>query len=167
MKIKREALVGEYITDALLFLMKKKAYKDISITEICEKAGVTRMSFYRNFDSKEDVLRKWVTAVTDNFLKVSGISYKNESTEVYFTKLFTHMEQHKAICLAMYQADLIHIIKEQFDHVFIELHRDEYDDYKSYFLAGGIYNVFLLWLMGGCRERPEELAGRLESILVK
>ncbi len=167
MKIKREAFVGEYIMDALLLLMKKRNYHDITITEICEKAGVTRMSFYRNFESKEDILRKWITGVTDNFLKVSGISYKNESTESYFTKLFTHLEQYKTMCTAMYRAGLIYLIKEQFDRVFIELHSKEYDDYKSYFLAGGIYNVFLLWLQGGCKERPEELADRLGSIFVK
>lgn len=167
MRIKREALVGEYITDALLYLMKKKDYKDISVTEICEKAGTTRMSFYRNFESKEDILKKRVTDITDTFLAVSGISYKNESTEVYFTKLFTHLKQQKAICLALYKADLIYIVKEQFDRVFLQIHKDEYDDYKSYFLAGGIYNVFLLWLINGCKESPSEIAERMESILVK
>ena len=167
MKIKREALVSEYITDALLLLMKKKDYKDISITEICEKAGVTRMSFYRSFESKEDVLKKWITTITDSFLAVSGISYKNDSNREYFEKLFTHMEQHKAMCLALYKAGLIYIIKEQFDRVFLELHKDEYDDYKSFFLAGGVYNVFLLWLINGCKESPFELADRLDTILVK
>lgn len=56
MKTKREALAEAYITEALLILIQKKNYRDISITEICAKAGVTRMSFYRNFRCKEDVL---------------------------------------------------------------------------------------------------------------
>ena len=77
------------------------------------------------------------------------------------------MEQHKAICFALYKADLIYIVKQQFDRVFLEIHKDEYDEYKSYFLAGGIYNVFLLWLINGCKESPSELAERMESILVK
>ena len=81
MKIKREALVGEYITDALLLLMQRKDYKDISITELCEKAGVTRMSFYRNFESKEDILKKWIGAITNDFLIASGISYKKTAAE--------------------------------------------------------------------------------------
>ena len=51
MKVKREALVSAYITEALLILMKKEKYKDITITEICEKAGTTRMSFYSKFSS--------------------------------------------------------------------------------------------------------------------
>ncbi len=41
------------------------------------------------------------------------------------------------------------------------------DPYKSYFLAGGIYNVFLLWLINGCKENPEELADRMTDMLVK
>ena len=167
MRIKREALVGEYITNALLYLMKKKDYKDVSITEICEKAGVTRMSFYRNFESKEDILKKRVSDITDSFLAVSGISYKNESTKVYFTKLFTHLKQQQPICLALYKADLIYIVKEQFDRVFLQIYKDEYDEYKSCFLAGGIYNVFLFWLINGCRESPSEIAGWMETMLVK
>ncbi len=167
MKIKRRALVDEYITDALLMLMKKKDYRTISITEICEKAGVTRMSFYRNFESKEDILNRWLTAVTDDFLLVSGISYKNDSTKDYFVKLFTHLGTHQTICTAMYKAGLIHLVKDQFDRVFLSIHREEYDAYKSYFLAGGIYNVFLLWLINGCKEAPEELAVRMDDILVK
>lgn len=167
MKVKREALVSAYITEALLILMKKEKYKDITITEICEKAGTTRMSFYRNFSSKEDILKKWVTEITDNFLLTSGISYKADSSRVYFIKLFTHMEQHKAICLSLHEANLIYLVKEQFDRVFVSIHHDEYDDYKSYFLAGGIYNVFLLWLVNGSKETPEELAAKMDNMFVK
>jgi len=167
MKIKREALVTSYLTEALLLLMKKKDYQDISVTEICEKAGVTRMSFYRNFTSKEEILEKWLFSVTDSFLAASGISYKNDSPHDYFVKLFTHMKQHREICLTLHRAGLMHLVKDQFDRVFLEIHQDEYDDYKSYFLSGGIYNVFLLWLLNGCREEPEEIAGRLQDLLVK
>ncbi len=160
-------MVSDYIIAALLILMKKKDYKNISITEICEKAGVTRMSFYRNFDSKEDILQKWCTNVTDDFLKDSAISYKSDSTTDYFIKLFTHMQEYREISQRLYKAGLMHIIKEQFDRVFLEIHSGEYDDYKSYFLSGGIYNVYYLWLVHGCQESPAEIALRMEHILEK
>ncbi len=167
MKVKRVALVSEYITDALLMRMRKKDYKDISITEICEKAGVTRMSFYRNFESKEDILKKWLTTITDEFLAASGISYKNDKNRDYFVTLFTHLKKHREICMAMYKAGLIYLVKDQFDRVFLSVYQGEYDAYKSYFIAGGIYNVFLLWLINGCRETPEELSERMENMLIK
>ena len=167
MKIKRDATVDAYITEALLKLLEKKVYKDISITEICEKAGVTRMSFYRNFDSKEDILFRHVREITDAFLEESSINYKSDSTHEYFIKLFTHMYRQKELCLHLYKAGLIYMVKDEFDRVFLERHSGEYDEYKSYFLAGGIYNVFLLWLKNGCRESPEERADRLELILIR
>ena len=165
MKTVREGSVTEYITEALLLMMKKKPYNDISVTVLCEKAGVTRMSFYRNFNTKEDVLKAWITTITDHFLQDSKISYKKDSTEQYFIKLFTHLKNHSDICLAMYNAGLIYLIKDEFDHIFLSLHKDEYDEYKSYFLAGGIYNIFLLWLIHGCKETPEQLAAKLNNIL--
>lgn len=167
MKIKRDGLVSEYITDALLLLMEKKEYHDISITELCEKAGVTRMSFYRNFESKEDILRKWLAEVTDRFVAQSGISYKNDAPHDYFVTLFTHLARYKQICVALYEAGLSYLLKDEFDRVFLSIHGGEYDDYKSFFHAGGVYNVFLLWLMRGCAETPEELADKLTGLMEK
>ncbi|MBR4744477.1 MAG: TetR/AcrR family transcriptional regulator [Oscillospiraceae bacterium] len=167
MKIKREGTAAEFITDALLLLMKKKPYEKITITEICEKAGTTRMSFYRNFESKEDIVKKHVQEITDSFVNESEISYKNDSTQVYFNKLFSHFEKNMTFTKALYQAGLIHLVKEEFDRIFLSIHKDEYDDFKSCFLAGGIYNIFLLWLEKGCRESPRELAEKLVGILEK
>ena len=44
------------IYNALIQLMQKKRFEDISITEITKQAGVSRMAYYRNFKSKEDFL---------------------------------------------------------------------------------------------------------------
>lgn len=41
-----------------LFLYK--AIEDISISELCDNAGIGRASFYRNFHSKEDILRAYI-----------------------------------------------------------------------------------------------------------
>ncbi|MDE5631168.1 MAG: TetR/AcrR family transcriptional regulator, partial [Bacilli bacterium] len=68
MRIQSEKYVDEYIISALFTLMKKKKYEDISITEITNKAGVSRVSFYRNFNSTEDIIKKWIEDITDHFL---------------------------------------------------------------------------------------------------
>ena len=49
----RNLYVVEHITDALLKLMKEQSFNDISISQICDEAGVGRASFYRNFENKE------------------------------------------------------------------------------------------------------------------
>lgn len=39
-------------------LMKEKSYRKISVTEICEKAGINRSTFYRNFADVYDLVEK-------------------------------------------------------------------------------------------------------------
>jgi len=46
----------EWIYKSLMSLLKKNAFRKISIEDITKKAGVARPTFYRNFESKEDIL---------------------------------------------------------------------------------------------------------------
>jgi AcrR family transcriptional regulator len=62
MNKKQEAneFVKECITTALLKMLKERDFSDITITDLVKRAGVSRISFYRNYESKEDVLRKHI-----------------------------------------------------------------------------------------------------------
>ena len=147
--------------------MKAKPYNDISITEITDKANVNRVSFYRNFTSKEDIIDKWIKSTTQKFLSKSDISYQKHSTIVYFTKLFTHLEKYKIEAMLIYKANLFNLLKNEFDNNLINLHKKEYSNYKSYFLAGGIFNVYYFWLINGCKETPHQVAEKLVDLMSK
>ena len=56
----RNAYVTGRLTDALLSLPEKKPLEDISVSELCDGAGVGRTSFYRNFACKEDILKAYI-----------------------------------------------------------------------------------------------------------
>ena len=167
MNNKRELSVAQYITNSLFELMKAKPYNDISITEITDKANVNRVSFYRNFTSKEDIIDKWIKSTTQNFLSKSDISYQKDSTIDYFTKLFTHLEKYKTESMLIYKANLFNLLKNEFDNNLINLHKKEYSNYKSYFLAGGIFNVYYFWLINGCKETPHQVAKKLVDLMSK
>ena len=167
MNNKRELSVAQYITNSLFELMKVKPYNDISITEITDKAKVNRVSFYRNFTSKEDIIDKWIKSTTQNFLSKSDISYQKDSTIDYFTKLFTHLEKYKTEAMLIYKANLFNLLKDEFDNNLINLHKKEYSNYKSYFLAGGIFNVYYFWLINGCKETPQQVAEKLVDLMSK
>ena len=167
MNNKRELSVAQYITNSLFELMKVKPYNDISITEITDKANVNRVSFYRNFTSKEDIIDKWIKSTTQNFLSKSDISYQKDSTLDYFTKLFTHLENYKIEAMLIYKANLFNLLKNEFDSNLINLHKKEYSNYKSYFLAGGIFNVYYFWLINGCKETPQQVAEKLVDLMSK
>ncbi len=52
----RAAFSQEIIKDALLVLLKKKNYMDISITDICRQAGISRGTFYAHFKNIREII---------------------------------------------------------------------------------------------------------------
>lgn len=163
----RTAYTIEHITEALFRLLKEKPISEISINELCAQASVGRASFYRNFTSREDVLKKWLDKVTDEFVSDSAISLEKDSSTEYFTKLLAHMKQYREICSILYSAGLTQLLKDEFDRRFFISYGEIYGQFKACFLSGGIFNIILLWLTGGCRETPEKIAAGLEEILKK
>ena len=65
-------LARECIVTALLQLLKEKPLSALSISEITSRAGVSRMTYYRNYKSKEDINNAVIIASTNNaFIVVS------------------------------------------------------------------------------------------------
>lgn len=53
-------LSKECIYSALLQLMEQMPYSEITVTDIAKRAGVSRMTYYRNYSSKDDILLQCV-----------------------------------------------------------------------------------------------------------
>ena len=66
--IEKNTYVKKQITNALLSLLKSKELKDISISEVTSAAGVSRVSFYRNYKEKEDILREYIKRQLTNWM---------------------------------------------------------------------------------------------------
>lgn len=60
-------IVKESITQALFRLMDKKSFPDITIKELTDVAGVGRVSFYRNYTSKEDVALTYLLETSETW----------------------------------------------------------------------------------------------------
>lgn len=147
---------------ALTKLMETKNFSDITITEIVQTAGVARASYYRNFDSKEEILIK----VTDDILE----DYKSRSrqlNQVYFSYdnillAFRYFRVHRKFILSIYKSGFASIYLAMLDqHVEEVAGNMPYNDISRYFLyyySGALYNVFLKWLENNMTESPEDMA---------
>ena len=67
-------LTKECIVTALLRLMQEKKYESISITDITTLAGVSRMAYYRNYKSKDEILIKYLLDQKDRLVSDIGNS---------------------------------------------------------------------------------------------
>ena len=163
----RNAYVIDHITDALLNLLKDKPIGNISISELCELAGIGRASFYRNFESKEDILRGYIHKI---FKEWTGETNKKENRPLseLLDLLFVHFEKHKDFYSLLNERNLIYLLKD----VVIELcgpkpeHCKE-EAYTRAYVAYALYGWIEVWFQRGMQESAAEIAGMFRNQGVK
>lgn len=158
-------VVRASITESLLLLMEKERLDKITIVELTRKAGVSRMSFYRNFLSKEEVLVAYTEQVFRNF--VDRIPDFGELKVFEDSKaFFCYLRGHGRLMRNLVNADLFGIFFETFSRyfatLFVEVYKlDRNPDYRSYELnyrVGGLANIILVWVQNGFGDTDEEMA---------
>ncbi len=158
-------LARERIVAALTELMSEQDYASISITEITRRANVSRMTYYRNYSSKEDILRRFMSEVGERFHKKIVEQDLYRDPYQYYLTLFEMLGQYAALVNAALTAGLDGLILEciahNMDQTFLgtSSHPDS-EKYLLRFYAGAFFHVFIEWIRSG-REQPCEYMARL------
>lgn len=140
----------EYITEALLQLMKKKEYENITITDIAKRAGVTRITFYRNFNNKDDVIKQ--------YLKNVFSEYKwNDQSDITY-QIFDFFFQNKKTIDLLYKSNLQFFI---IDNILVNCKYQKDDPniiaYSKVMIAYLVFGLCDEWYKRGMVENPEEI----------
>ena len=149
------AFIKSCITDALIQLMQKKPFEEISVTELTQTAGVGRASFYRNFKSKQDVLAQHLS----DLLVEWGKDFEAKGDKDYFNEsLFRHFYKHKNVYLLLYQQGLSNLIYDSIRQAFkFDESANNIERYVKSTFAGLIFGMVDEWMRRGMQESPEEL----------
>lgn len=151
----RNLYVVEHITDAVLKLMQSEALSEISISQICEEAGVGRASFYRNFESKEDVVKKHLVKLIQEW----GKEFEDRGDPAYFSEsLLRHFYKYKNFYLMLYQQGLSEMIYENIRWAAkLDEAQNNMERYAKSMIAGMIFGWADEWMRQGMPETPEEI----------
>ena len=160
-------LAKECIVTALIELMKVTEYDRITITDITKKAGVSRMAYYRNYTSKDDILNKFIEEVGESIHSVVESHSSEKEVYDYCYLLFDQLGRYSDIGLVAYKANLGELILSAINKFMLKTYppSDTADAeaeiasrYRRYFFAGAFFNVFTQWIKNGRRESPAKLA---------
>ncbi len=156
----------ECLQIAILQLLSEKDLNKISITELVERAGVSRATFYRNYNSKDELLLDITNdarRVVTSLLQVHGTR-----EEIYSQCLrsFEMMKENEKNIRNIFNARITFSAA-------LSLHerteKPEYADakrrYLSLTLEGAMLFIVKEWVMEGMRQSPEEMAGICTQIL--
>lgn len=149
------ALIKECITSALIRMLDKQTLEEISITDLVQEAGVSRVSFYRNFESKQDVLQKYM----EKLLQEWGAEYESRNDPAYFGESLTrHYYKYKDFYLLLYKRGLSWMIYESIRWATrMEESQTNLERYTKSMLTGMLFGMLDEWMRLGMPETPDEL----------
>jgi len=153
------------LMNAMVFLGNEKGFLETSITEICALAEVNRSTFYRNFESKDALLREleatYLQAIDLLCQKYHTIDILDENTVVencrsIAGKIYAYHVQSKEIfrflmspsCDPFFRDRLKRLLHFHFKKL-LHAHISSPDDSVGYaieFISGGIIDCLSRWI---------------------
>lgn len=156
----------ELITQALIRLLNDKPLTSISMTEIANEADVVRMTLYRHFKSKEDIILHIVETKIDDLMKEMD---NTSELKMYNLLLFRfRILKGSPFTNMLYECNQLdkllsiirtHVMNNQqlFSHA-------NYDPFLLDFFIGGIDKVTEMWIDEGMQTPPDEMAKRVYNL---
>lgn len=155
---KRAKASVELICDGLKRCLKEKSFESVTISDIQRVSGVSRSTFYRNFDRIEDVLALMCDRV---FVEAFLSDYANIS-EAVFRTWFRHQELIETI-VGIDRGDMLYAslrrCSEKLRPDIPALGDSAPLDYLASIIASSMMGIMITWVERGKKESEEELKG--------
>ena len=134
------------VEEALAFLIDKKEFSEITISELVKKAGIARSTFYRNYESKEDIIRSSIRKTLMEFDEQYTPETIDERYETeYILEVWDYIIKYNRQIRRISKAGLSDIYLDEFNrhllHIYNEKSLSLQDKIRLFGLSGAQYNI--------------------------
>lgn len=164
---KRNKFTRMCIGDAIISLMKEKTFDKIKILDIALKAGVSRMTFYKYYHSKEAVLNDYLKEIVSEYIdNNSDALSKNFSSYESILNALNYFDEFSDFFLVLAHSGLYYLLIDAINQYMEEriIPNYNFSPYRVYYYAGGLLNIFVKWEETGKKESAEEIAKSISSL---
>ena len=159
----KNSYVKKQITNALLRLLKEKELKDISISEITTTAQVSRISFYRNYNDKDAIIKEYIHLTLNEWNKNHPKTSDNTEDDI-LGDIFAYITEYKDFYLLLRDRGIFYFLKDIImDTLGPKPEYSNFDAYTVAFIANGIYGWIEEWFLRGMQESGEEMTRLLKN----
>lgn len=154
------------LSSTLINLMSNKNINDITVNELTTQAGVGRISFYRYYGTKEEILRDYLQNLFNNFYQENFTLDPNNI--VFITQVFKFVRKNNLVLNSLINSRLEYLWLDV-AMKYTETYRknkpqdDNWSDIEISFLVGGLQNVAINWIKNGMEESYANLAAKVEK----
>ena len=149
-----------HVAAALLRLLEERELSQIAVKELAVEAGVSRSTFYRLFEGKDEVVSWWYGTLMDGYARLFA-ERTDHGRRGYLRAIFD--------CFGAHRDDLLLLHRRGCTHLMLGVFRDRLADgrmsYANAYHIGGIYGVMEQWLDGSMADTPEHMASEALAIM--
>lgn len=164
----------QQLAGGLFYHLKCRPFTDIPVTDICRKAKVSRRTFYRNCERKEDLILYCTDVLVSELL--GQVDFRERDPRKLYTDFFQYWEMHRSFLEQIYRNRLFDLFLTEFvtvcnssmryplqeDSLKTSADRELHRRYSNIFIIGGLGLMLREWAAEGFAHSAGELA---ESIL--
>lgn len=158
------------ITEALLTLLKKERYTDITIKNICREADLSRQTFYQIFESKDEVIEYLFSNLFSEFEEQCNY-FLDMTLSKLCCSFFEFFQEHENFISILIDNNMAYLLEQEFEHYLpkIELFKkindtEAYPDYSVCYMAGALSQILIHWYKNGMNIPVEVIGNMTENM---
>ncbi len=160
------------MNDALVLLLEHKEFSDISISDICEQAGVNRSTFYAHYENLYDLLKETQErAVSEFFVSFGGVINTDFSkmtadelvfiSPQYLVPYLSFIKKNRRLYEVYNNSGAFQIgekDKQLIEKVFVPIYAKNgvtdkrVVEYMSHYFISGVTAITMEWVKHGCED---------------
>lgn len=162
------------ITDALLILMREHPYNEITVKQILLESKLARKTFYRNFESKDDVLFSLLRCNLEDYFDIV-----NNARGSVLDTIFEFADKNRELLMLLDKNNMLYVVLQSlntFSVVMLDNQNKELNPFsklfdgldQEYLVAlniGAVWNVISVWVHRGMKQSPENVKKTIAAYL--
>ncbi|WP_225430730.1 TetR/AcrR family transcriptional regulator [Levilactobacillus brevis] len=172
-ELKDQKLQASY--RALLLLLARKPMSEISVTELCQQAGVSRTYFYNRFGNFDEIILASQEQGISRYLRALP-NFQQVDLTGLMTRYFELAQREADNQLLLVKNGKIRVLITTFQQVYRRLLAESrilaktpltVEDYYIEFFAGAVINLSVTWLERGMPESPRLMGQKASRFLLR
>lgn len=162
---KRNLWSRKQLTNALVKLLKKKELQKISVSELCEEAGVGRVTYYRNYSDMEEIVLDYLLEINKEWT-VDAVKDEIPFNEK-FRLIFKHFENHRKFYEVLNERGLVYLLKDVVTSAWnLErlLDGSPVEAYSGAYIIYMVYGFIEVWFKRGMKDSSDDMALLLSGV---
>ena len=159
------------IRQALLELMGTKPVAKITVTEICERAGINRATFYSHYADPTDLLQSIEAELIEGISVRAQPALSGGGSDILatFNGIVEYIRDNAGICRVLlsdtgdagFQNQVVNVMEKRYLEFWYSASSGDAEEaaYAYTYIALGSVGVLRKWLDGGMKKPAAEIAG--------